>query len=85
MQAAHFQLRIEEVPAACRYFADASSVGFSAGAVYGLKTLWAAGRLLLHHAGIIQSKKFKSPGTSESDPIKQSTTGRDRHPETSRA
>jgi glycosyltransferase involved in cell wall biosynthesis len=58
MQAAHFKLRIKEVPAACRYFADASSVRFGAGVVYGLKTLWAAGRLTLHRAGILPCRKF---------------------------
>ena len=59
MQAAHFGLRIEEVPASGRYFEEASSVGMRAGAVYGLKTLWAALRLLLHRARILPSKKFR--------------------------
>ena len=85
MQAAHFELRIQEVPAACKYFADASSVGCGAGAVYGLKTLWAAIRLILHRVGILPSKKFKSPGTDESDPIRRAASGRDRDLETSRA
>ena len=48
MQAAHFGFRIKEVPARCRYFEDASSVGFKTGVVYGLKTLWAGVRLVLH-------------------------------------
>jgi glycosyltransferase involved in cell wall biosynthesis len=60
MQASHFNLRIMEVPAACRYFDDASSVRFRAGTVYGLKTLWAAARLVLHRAGLLTSRKFKS-------------------------
>ena len=51
-QAAEFGFRIEEVPARCRYFEEASSVGFKTGVVYGLKTLWAGVRLLLHRAGI---------------------------------
>ena len=50
MQAAHFGMRIEEVPARGRYFEDASSVGLRSGIVYGLKTLWAAVRLELHRA-----------------------------------
>jgi glycosyltransferase involved in cell wall biosynthesis len=65
MQAAYFNLRIEEVPAACRYFADASSVGFRSGVVYGLKTLWTGGRLVLHRAGILASRKFVDPGSGE--------------------
>ena len=41
MQAVHFGMRIEEVPARGRYFDDASSVGLRSGTVYGVKTLWA--------------------------------------------
>jgi glycosyltransferase involved in cell wall biosynthesis len=64
MQAAHFGLRIEEVPAAGRYFKDMSSVGFRTGVVYGTKTLWAGVRLMMHRSGIISSRKFKNPGRS---------------------
>ncbi len=60
MQAAAFGMRIAEVPARGRYFNDASSVGFRAGAVYGVKTLWAALRLRLHRAGIVPSRRFKA-------------------------
>jgi glycosyltransferase involved in cell wall biosynthesis len=63
MQAAHFGMRIEEVPASGRYFEEASSVGLRAGAVYGLKTLWAGVRLLLHRSRLLPSKKFRSPRT----------------------
>jgi glycosyltransferase involved in cell wall biosynthesis len=59
MQAAHFGLPIREVPARCRYFEDASSVGFRAGALYGIKTLWAGLRLVLHRRGIVPSRKFR--------------------------
>ena len=59
MQASHFGFRIAEVPARCRYFDDASSVGARTGAVYGLKTLWAAARLVLHRRGIAPSRKFR--------------------------
>jgi glycosyltransferase involved in cell wall biosynthesis len=62
MQAVHFDMRIAEVPAGCRYFGDASSVGFRTGLVYGIKTLWTGVRLLLHRAGIVPSRKFKDPG-----------------------
>ena len=58
-QAAHFGFRIEEVPAKCRYFEEASSVGFKSGVIYGLKTLRAGGQLLLHRSGIWPSRKFK--------------------------
>jgi glycosyltransferase involved in cell wall biosynthesis len=66
MQSAYFHLRIEEVPAACRYFDDASSVRFRAGVVYGLKTLWAGARLMMHRSGILSSRKFKHPGDGQS-------------------
>ncbi len=59
MQAAHFGLEIREVPARCRYFEDASSVGFRTGVVYGLKTLGAGLRLVLHRAGVLSSRKFR--------------------------
>jgi glycosyltransferase involved in cell wall biosynthesis len=60
MQAAHFGMRIKEVPAPGRYFDDASSVGFFTGVVYGLKTLWAGARLALHRLGVLRSKKFRA-------------------------
>jgi glycosyltransferase involved in cell wall biosynthesis len=62
MQAAQFGMRIEEVPAACRYTRDASTVGFRSGVVYGLKTLWSCGCLVLHRARLLPSRKFKDPG-----------------------
>jgi glycosyltransferase involved in cell wall biosynthesis len=62
MQAAHFGFTIREVPARCRYFEDASSVGFKSGAVYGAKTLWAGVRLVLHRRGLVRSRKFTRGG-----------------------
>jgi glycosyltransferase involved in cell wall biosynthesis len=59
MQAAAFEMRIAEVPAKGRYFEDASSVGPGAGTIYGLKTLLAGARLLLHRAHLLRSKKFQ--------------------------
>ena len=59
-QAVAFGLRIAEVPARGRYFDDASSVGFGAGAVYGLKTLWATVRLALHRARLLPSRKLRA-------------------------
>jgi glycosyltransferase involved in cell wall biosynthesis len=58
-QAVHFGLPVVEVPVASRYFADASSVGFRQGVVYGLGTLWTAARFLLHRWGAVSSVKFQ--------------------------
>jgi glycosyltransferase involved in cell wall biosynthesis len=58
-QAVHFGLPVVEVPVASRYFADASSVSFSQGVVYGLDTLWTAARYLLHRSGIVSSDKLR--------------------------
>ena len=57
-QASHLGFRIEEVPARCRYFDEMSSVGFKTGVVYGLKTLWAGFRLILHRNRILPSRKY---------------------------
>ncbi len=58
MQASALGYRIAEVPASSRYFADASSISFVPASVYGLKTLWAAVRLVLHRRGIWRSRKY---------------------------
>ena len=58
MQASHFGFRIAEVPARTRYFEDASSVGFGTSIVYGIKTLRAALRLVLHRSRLLRSRKF---------------------------
>jgi glycosyltransferase involved in cell wall biosynthesis len=58
-QAVHFELPVVEVPVSTRYFSDASSVGFRAGVVYGLGTLYTALRFLLHRWGLVQSEKFR--------------------------
>ena len=58
-QAVHFEMPVAEVPVESRYFEDASSVGFRQGVVYGLGTLWTAGRFLLHRWGIAPSEKLK--------------------------
>jgi len=60
MQAVHFGFTVKEVPARCRYFKDASSVGFKSSVVYGSKTLWAGVRLMLHRSGLLSSRKFKA-------------------------
>jgi glycosyltransferase involved in cell wall biosynthesis len=59
MQAVHFGFRIAEVPARSRYFDDASSIRPGPATVYALKTLTAAGRLVLHRHGLLRSRKFE--------------------------
>ena len=58
MQASHFGFRIAEVPARSYYFDDASSIKLQPAAIYGLKTLWAGVRLVLHRRGILRSRKY---------------------------
>jgi hypothetical protein len=60
MQAVHFGFRIAEVPANTRYFPEASSASAGQSIVYGVKTLGAAARLLLHRSGSWRSRKFMS-------------------------
>ena len=60
MQAVHFGFRIAEVPAHTRYFPEASSASAGQSIVYGIKTLMAATRLVLHRAGVLRSRKFVS-------------------------
>jgi glycosyltransferase involved in cell wall biosynthesis len=59
-QAAHFGFPIAEVPARSRYFEDASSVKLGPATVYALKTMWTAGRLVVHRRGVWRSRKFQS-------------------------
>ncbi len=61
-QAVHFDLPVVEVPISTRYFEDASSVGFRAGVVYGLGTLYTALRFRLHRWGLLSCSKFQSLG-----------------------
>jgi hypothetical protein len=59
MQASHFGYRLAEVPTRTIYFDDASSVGFKPSVIYGLETVWAGVRLMLHRAGIWRSRKYE--------------------------
>jgi glycosyltransferase involved in cell wall biosynthesis len=59
MQSIHLGFRVAEVPARTRYFADASSISLRPSVVYGIKTLWAGARLVLHRNGILRSRKFE--------------------------
>jgi GT2 family glycosyltransferase len=66
IQAATFGFKIGEVPAIGKYHADASSVSFRTSTVYGLETLAALIRYVIHRAG------FPSPWlTPASDADKQ--------------
>jgi glycosyltransferase involved in cell wall biosynthesis len=58
-QAVAFGLPVVEVPISTRYFAEASSVGFRTGVVYGLGTLVTALRYVLHRTGIVSCDKFR--------------------------
>jgi glycosyltransferase involved in cell wall biosynthesis len=58
MQVAYFGFRIGEVPVRTIYSDDASSVGPGASVVYGIKTLGAVARLVLHRRGLLRSRKF---------------------------
>jgi hypothetical protein len=58
MQAVHFGFAIVEVPARTRYFPEASSASFRQSVVYGIKTLGAGARLVLHRCGLWRSRKF---------------------------
>ena len=58
-QAVAFGLPVVEVPISTRYFAEASSVGFRTGVVYGLGTLVTALRYVLHRTGILSCDKFR--------------------------
>ena len=60
MQASHFGFRFHEVPCATIYNNEASSVSFRQGVVYGVKSLGAGARLVLHRRGIWRSKKFQA-------------------------
>jgi glycosyltransferase involved in cell wall biosynthesis len=59
MQASHLGFRLDEVPTSTIYQSDASSAGLKASILYGIKTLWAGVRLILHRRGIWQSRKFE--------------------------
>jgi glycosyltransferase involved in cell wall biosynthesis len=60
MQASYFGFAIAEVPARCRYFADASSVGLKTASIYGFKTLWTGVRLILHRRRLLPCRKFRT-------------------------
>lgn len=58
VQAAHFGMRIAEVPVTTRYFKEASSVGWRASVIYGVKTLGVLLKYLFHRLGIFKCRLF---------------------------
>ncbi|MCA9962794.1 MAG: glycosyltransferase family 2 protein [Anaerolineales bacterium] len=60
-QSHHFGFTFAEVPVSTKYFNEASSISFTASTVYGLSTLWVAGRYLLHRLKLWQFDVFKAP------------------------
>jgi glycosyltransferase involved in cell wall biosynthesis len=58
VQAAHFGMRIAEVPVSTRYFKEASSVGFKASVLYGVGTLGVLVKYILHRLQILRCRLF---------------------------
>jgi glycosyltransferase involved in cell wall biosynthesis len=58
LQTSAFGFRIAEVPARTRYGKDVSSIRPGPATVYGLKTLLAASRLVLHRRGLLRCRRF---------------------------
>jgi glycosyltransferase involved in cell wall biosynthesis len=58
-QAIHFGFRVTEVPAPTKYFDDASSIKVGPAAIYAVKTMWTALRLVLHRLGVVRSGRFE--------------------------
>ncbi len=51
-QTAAFGFRAGEISVPCRYFPEASEIGFFRSLVYGLQTLWVCAEYLLHRSGL---------------------------------
>jgi glycosyltransferase involved in cell wall biosynthesis len=60
-QTVAFGFRVGEIPVPTRYFAEASSVNFRRGIIYGLSTLAVMARYLLDRWGIRRSPQFRQP------------------------
>lgn len=57
-EAVAFGFQMGEIPVPTRYFAEASSVNWRGGIVYGLSTLGVVASYLLHRAGIRRDPRF---------------------------
>jgi hypothetical protein len=62
-QAVYFKYRIGEVSCPTRYFAEASSIGFSRSVVYGFGVLWTSLKFRLQRMGIASFAIFNAKGT----------------------
>lgn len=52
--------RIAEIAVPTRYFPEASTAGFIASTIYGLKILWLAFRYWLYRLGLIKARQFEN-------------------------
>ena len=52
--------RIDEIAVPTRYFPEASTAGFAASTVYGLRILYLVGRYGLHSRGLLRCRRFDS-------------------------
>jgi glycosyltransferase involved in cell wall biosynthesis len=72
-QAVYFRYRIGEVSCPTRYFAEASSIGFSRSVVYGFGVLWTSLKFRFQRMGIARFAIFNARGTrllhDISDPV----------------
>ena len=59
-QTSYFGFHFAEVPVSTKYFNEASSISFIASMQYGLSTLWAAARYLLHRWKIWRFDIFRT-------------------------
>lgn len=62
LQTAELGLEITEVPARTRYWEDASSIKLKPATIYGLKTLGAVAKLLVHRSGLARIRIFVRAG-----------------------
>jgi hypothetical protein len=62
-QAVYFRYRIGEVSCPTRYFAEASSIGFSRSVVYGVGVLWTSLKFRFQRMGLASFPIFNDKGT----------------------
>ena len=78
IQAATFGFKIGEVPAIGKYHADASSVSFRTSTVYGLETLAALARYIVHRAGFA-SAWLTPASNADKEPLAVGQVAHDGH------
>jgi glycosyltransferase involved in cell wall biosynthesis len=62
-QAVYFKYRIGEISCPTRYFAEASSIGFSRSVIYGFGVLWTSLKFRFQRMGIASFAIFNAKGT----------------------